>query len=49
MRITIRRAHRILVMNHGRIVEQGNHESLMAGQGMYYTLQSLQNGEVVQV
>jgi ATP-binding cassette subfamily B multidrug efflux pump len=35
---TIRRADRILVMQHGRIREQGNHEELMALQGLYYKL-----------
>jgi ATP-binding cassette subfamily B multidrug efflux pump len=35
---TIRRADRILVMHHGRIREQGNHEELMALQGLYYKL-----------
>ncbi|OIP46958.1 MAG: ABC transporter ATP-binding protein [Desulfobacterales bacterium CG2_30_60_27] len=39
---TIRRAHRILVMTEGRIVEQGTHESLMAAGGLYHHLQSLQ-------
>jgi ABC-type multidrug transport system fused ATPase/permease subunit len=41
---TIRRADRILVMDHGRIAEQGDHEGLMARQGLYYHLQMLQNG-----
>ena len=41
---TIRRADRILVMERGRIVEQGSHESLMAHGGLYCHLQSLQNG-----
>jgi len=26
------------VMDHGAIVEQGDHESLMAGRGFYYDL-----------
>jgi len=35
---TIRRAHTILVMDHGAIVEQGSHEELMARRGSYYDL-----------
>lgn len=41
---TIRRADRILVMDQGRIVEEGTHEALMARQGLYCHLQTLQNG-----
>ncbi len=39
---TIRDAHTILVMNHGKIVEQGDHESLLAQRGFYYDLYSSQ-------
>ncbi|MBP1632226.1 MAG: transporter related protein, partial [Acidobacteria bacterium] len=35
---TIRRAHTILVMDRGAIVEQGNHNELMARRGLYYEL-----------
>jgi ATP-binding cassette subfamily B multidrug efflux pump len=35
---TIRDAHVILVMESGRIVEQGSHEDLIAAQGAYYRL-----------
>jgi len=35
---TIRSADRILVMHHGRIVEEGKHEELMARRGIYYKL-----------
>ncbi|GHD12485.1 ABC transporter ATP-binding protein [Zhihengliuella salsuginis] len=35
---TIRDADTILVMEAGRIVEQGNHEELIEGQGAYYRL-----------
>jgi ABC-type multidrug transport system fused ATPase/permease subunit len=35
---TIRKANRILVMHHGSIREQGNHEELMALGGIYYKL-----------
>jgi len=39
---TIRRADRIIVMDRGRIVEEGTHEKLMADQGFYHRLQNLQ-------
>src|SRR4029077_4041898 len=39
---TIRDAHTILVMNNGKIVEQGDHESLLAQRGFYYELYSSQ-------
>ncbi len=39
---TIRHAHVILVMDHGRIVEQGDHDELMAHQGLYYALYTSQ-------
>ncbi|MEI3504524.1 MAG: hypothetical protein V8Q42_13090 [Anaerovoracaceae bacterium] len=32
---TIKDADHILVMNHGDIIEQGTHESLLAQQGFY--------------
>lgn len=32
---TVRRAHRIVVLSHGRVVEQGRHEALMAQGGLY--------------
>ncbi len=35
---TIRRAHTILVMDHGAIVEQGDHQDLMERRGFYYDL-----------
>ena len=35
---TIQNADLILVVNHGDIVEQGTHESLMAAKGFYYSL-----------
>jgi ATP-binding cassette subfamily B protein len=39
---TIRAADRILVMNRGRIIESGTHDTLMHRQGFYYRLHQLQ-------
>lgn len=44
---TIRRAHTILVMDHGAIVEQGSHEELMARGGPYYDLYHSQFAEAL--
>lgn len=39
---TIRGADRILVVNHGEVVEQGNHETLMKAKGFYYQMYQAQ-------
>ena len=39
---TLRRADAIIVLQDGKIVERGNHDSLMAARGVYYTAASLQ-------
>jgi len=41
---TIRRAEQILVVQDGRIVERGTHESLYDLQGRYYDLYTRQHG-----
>ena len=35
---TVRNSDNIMVMNAGRIIEQGNHDALMEAKGTYYSL-----------
>ncbi|MHB8460463.1 MAG: ABC transporter ATP-binding protein [Candidatus Limnocylindrales bacterium] len=44
---TIRDANTILVMDHGHIVEQGDHESLLARRGFYFDLYNSQFAEAL--
>jgi ABC-type multidrug transport system ATPase subunit len=39
---TIREMDRILILDHGRLVEEGTHEQLLAGGGLYSRLSGLQ-------
>ncbi len=39
---TIQHSDKIIVLNHGHIVEEGNHQELLKKRGMYYTLYELQ-------
>lgn len=41
---TVREADRILVLNNGKIVEEGAHDALVAARGYYFNLYSLQQG-----
>ncbi len=44
---TVRHADRIIVMERGRIIEQGNHRQLLQSQGRYAALHAWQNGDSV--
>ncbi|MDQ0230855.1 ABC transporter ATP-binding protein [Metabacillus malikii] len=44
---TIRNADQILVLDHGEIVERGNHEQLLSQRGKYYQMHQLQLGKEV--
>jgi ABC-type multidrug transport system fused ATPase/permease subunit len=39
---TVRKADEIIVLSHGKIIERGNHETLMSLKGTYFNLCSLQ-------
>jgi subfamily B ATP-binding cassette protein MsbA len=39
---TVKRADRIIVLDKGRIVEEGNHEKLISNEGVYSRLHNLQ-------
>ncbi len=42
---TVRHAHCIYVLDQGRVVEQGRHEELLAGRGIYANLWQVQTGD----
>lgn len=44
---TIADADQILVMDHGRIIERGNHQQLLASQGIYAHMWELQRQEEI--
>ena len=39
---TVRRAHQILVLDNGRVVERGTHDELLARAGLYHHLHDIQ-------
>ena len=44
---TIKNADKILVLDHGEIVEEGNHQELLEKGGVYHQLYNMQYKEVV--
>ena len=40
----MRHAHRVIVLDRGRIVQQGSHETLLAQPGLYSTFWQQQTG-----
>jgi ATP-binding cassette, subfamily B, bacterial len=47
--LTTREATRILVLEHGRVVECGRHSELIAAGGLYARLYRFQHGEDIQL
>ncbi|CAI4215931.1 unnamed protein product [Parascedosporium putredinis] len=43
---TVKNAHKIIVMSHGKVVEQGTHNDLLEAKGVYHTLVEAQESEV---
>lgn len=46
---TIRNCDKIIVLDDGKVIEQGTHEELLAMQGRYYSLWQLQQGNILTV
>jgi ATP-binding cassette subfamily B protein/subfamily B ATP-binding cassette protein MsbA len=46
---TVRKADKILVINQGRLVEQGSHEELVTAGGLYYRLYEAQSGDIAKL